>query len=76
MSHYRVSVEGTFKTYHNQYRSQEEAQELFTAYVEGPFQYLWEKVTLAMWVEGAGTWHTISERKLDWHNSPRTHSYA
>lgn len=76
MSAYRVSVKGSFRTYHNQYRSQEEAQDLYNAYVNGPFQYLWETVTLAMWIEGAGMWHTISERKLDWHASPLTHSYA
>lgn len=36
----------------------------------------WEKVTLSMWVEGIGEWHTMRTHVKDWHSSALTHSYV
>jgi hypothetical protein len=73
--HMRVVTIGA-ETHKTQYNFENELAEMhFAIAVESNY---WDSVTLSMWVEGAGNWHTVKEFKRvgDWHNAPRTHSYA
>jgi hypothetical protein len=66
---FKAEATGLFtgETYPEFYRNVDDAKGMYDAYVRQMNAWdIFSTVTLSMWVEGIGTWHTMESARPEW----------